>query len=56
MAEQKSALDAGRDVVARLNPPLESALPKNTTPWCRVLPKASLNGPTAAITRGPTLI
>ena len=26
MAEQKSALDAGRDVVARLNPPLESAL------------------------------
>ncbi|KEO57213.1 carboxymuconolactone decarboxylase family protein [Thalassospira permensis] len=26
MAEQKSALDAGRDVVARLNPPLEDAL------------------------------
>ncbi|UKV15362.1 carboxymuconolactone decarboxylase family protein [Thalassospiraceae bacterium SW-3-3] len=26
MAEQKSALDAGRDVVARLNPPLEGAL------------------------------
>ena len=26
MAEQKSALDAGRDVVARLNPPLASAL------------------------------
>ena len=26
MAEQKNALDAGRDVVARLNPPLESAL------------------------------
>jgi len=26
MAEQKNALDAGRDVVARLNPPLEGAL------------------------------
>ncbi|MFC4235404.1 carboxymuconolactone decarboxylase family protein [Thalassospira xianhensis] len=26
MAEHKSALDAGRDVVARLNPPLEGAL------------------------------
>ena len=26
MAEHKNALDAGRDVVARLNPPLEGAL------------------------------